>query len=345
MYLKTDLVNQELANPSPTYPGRTSPLLIGGVSQLQNVMKTKSFDWISLSCSKPYADALCAQTMEMKDINSHYKDCFHKGYNAHEYRGVLGGLCQRHTQPYSKHKRWGKSGELWVWTGGNASGCNFESMPSLGVHERKCTRIDIAFDLQCGKDTASTEIMEGFRKHFEEKGLTCGIRGHGDKRGYTSYIGAQSGSRMVRIYRKDIESKNWHYGSTMRIELVLKEDHAQNLFRIACENEETAFNIASAHIKDITGATLFDDLKSVPDTEQKKPSDLASSLASMVLQYGSLLEIIKINNIDLGELLNTRLLSVSDRTKYRELKRIKDASEANMPQVMLEASRIIRKRI
>lgn len=331
-----------MVSKSPDPVKMDSPLLTGGVTLDENVRKSRIIDWVSLSCSGLYSERL----FNKSEICLTKKEPYWKGFKEHQMRkGRWDELIQRHLSPEVKSARWGKTYELWVWTGGNAQFCK-DTIPAEELkHDRKCTRIDCAFDIACEESLEPERLIKDWQDHCDARNITTGPDGQGCRQTWTWYVGARGSDRRIRVYRKDKENPAWAMGATMRIELELHRQESNALFWYYERDIEKMWGMAVAHIEDMTGFRISSDVGSIPETENKKPVELSSSLASLVMQYGSILEVIARNKIDIVPLLDKRLDLISKRTKMRDLKKIKDAKCIPKEIYMNEALKIIEKRL
>lgn len=329
------------------------PLLTGGVLQMQDIAKSKGIDWLSLSVSTSSALHLLERTKKLDGPPKYFK-----GFGIHELRECWGGQCQRHYGPHSKSLKWGKDYELWSWTGENArssfeytSGQCSGVLPNLReIKGAKCTRVDVAFDIRCTKDVSPTDIVNACRETIESQGIKCGTYSEGDIVAETRYIGTSTSERRIRIYRKDIQSPTlitldasesgkdyYEMPPRLRIELVLKRDMAEALYKVSIENEEEAYRIAAQHIYEMCGIVLSDDMGAVPKIPKSEDSGLAEKIAHMVNQYGEVLDLIDNKGVSLKTLLSCRRNKISRMSLHRAKKGREKASGLTSAQIEASA--------
>jgi len=333
-YRKEKNISGKVSGQGETQP----PLLTGGVRLLQNVHKFRGVDWLSLSTSTTYAHKLCGVS-EKKDghINA-------LGFSEHELRTVMGGICQRHFKPTAKSKKYGLFYELWNWTGFNAQASVAMNRP-FGFAGRKCTRIDIAFDLRCDKGLSPFDVTDPLRGFYEEKGIIDGSAGEGGECRTSRYLGSKLADRRIRFYRKDLKESNWQFGPCMRIELMLRRDPANKLFAAMIRDENEGYSIAVAHIEDMCGLVLSDDVSAIPEREIVVRSSVAETMAAMVFQYGRMLDTVAECGIDLNSLLELRRETMGRATRFKDKAFLKEAHELLPADLIEQAEQSYRERL
>jgi len=310
---------------------------------VQDVSKTKGIDWLSISLPIPSAKPL----REATKIGD--GDIYAKGFKQHELRECFGGMVQRHFHPHSKSSKWGMAYELWTWSGENARfslKMMSDAQKVLPELEARCTRMDLAFDLMCSKDTSPEEITDGFREVMDARGIKVGIYCDGDPLAETRYVGSRAGERRIRIYRKDIESPsafvlNAESGELeevalpprMRIELILKKDLADAVYHLAMANEDQAFEVACSEIREMTGLVMTDNVSSVEVTRKTVDSDLSAKIACMVNQYGKVLDVVRARGVDINKVLDARARELSVRGRWRQREAQERVSELSREEI------------
>lgn len=275
-----------------------------------------------------------------------------KGFRHHEWRQVWGGNAQRHTGALSRSKRWGKDYELWNWTGKQAS-CADMVLQRVEVEQRdwKATRVDIAFDFAVGGDISAPSIGREWEAVTEAQALDSGPTGQGNEVTWTWYIGGKSSERRIRIYRKDIESGQCHSEKdpatgewifrgmppTMRVELMLRGEHAAKALEHVIEGHTALGRFAAAHVQAMTGFTPCDEVGELPKIDRPEPSGIGRKTAAMIDQYGATLEACLAAGVDLERLLKVREDKMSVRTKQRSRKALAQALEVGSDAITWEA--------
>lgn len=207
-----------------------------------------------------------------------------QGFGRSELRRMMGGEGWRRWEPCSGSKRWGKAYESWEWAGA-ASHWPAERLRTI---EGYPSRVDLAFDFECGSDERSDDVVRRVRAWVKQKGLKLGVSGEGGIN--TRYIGSIASPRRVRIYRKDLRDAGWalQFGPTLRVELILKDERATDFWAVWCDSPEGAVRGAAHHIEQMMGRSVLDDAQPIPRGKVLEPAwEYAEKLARMMKQYGA----------------------------------------------------------
>ena len=321
------MVNSEHLSPEKSSSGDPPPLLIGGVRQPQASLLCAGCDYLTVSMSASMAEILKgAFPLAREQSPMHFK-----GFKFHEMRASLGGACDRHWGPHTGSKVRGKDFELWGWRGEVASGALYSIRNGAGILNTSelfvATRFDMAFDFHCDPDLSPMSVRDAWAAVWrEELRLRGRIAGEDSSADHTAYIGGMTSDRMIRIYRKDLERG---FGiPTLRVELVLKGEFAQEALEKSLENDRIGVDCCAAHVFAMTGCEFLDHLHPVRLRTPKKKVPIAATLAAMVEQYSLVLTVASELGIDLDSLTGARARQISRATRYKWKRALEEAREA-----------------
>lgn len=304
------------------------PLLTGGLTTPNphlNALTGGSVDYLTITIPSESAHILVDGTDFAEP--GYAKD----GFRESEQRSTPAGVVFRRWSPRQKSNAHGLDYESWLFPGPQAA---------AGVHlaksisEARPSRIDIAFDYSCDPFTTSDDVLESFRDHFESLRMTDGISGQGGIN--TRYIGSSSSTRRLRIYRKDLEDEAYAklHGPTIRLEVVLKDQHAAAWWKhYASGGLSAGFAIAAAHLQYITGQKLVEHHEDVPELVSVDASPPAEHLAQWVKQNASMLCAFCDAGIDLKNLCDMQVKQQNRQARYRrkrKTKTIRDVGPQNV---------------
>lgn len=312
------------------------PLLTGGLTTPNvhlNALNGVSVDYLTITIPASQAEIMLEGTNS--DQPGYAKD----GFKQSEQRTTPLGVVFRRFEPRVASKAHGYEYESWLFPGPQAAtGVDLaKSIPGS-----KPSRIDFAFDFSVDLTTTSDDVLESFRDHFEGKRLTDGISGQGGIN--TRYIGSASSLRRVRIYRKDLEDQAYAklHGPTVRVELVLKGEHAEYLWHRYTEHgEDVATSVAVSHLYDLAGLRLkgSGDLPGLVPVAASAP---AEKLAMWVQQNGATLVALCDAGIDLKKLCDMHAANQNRQAKYRRKRRENEIRHAGTKSVEHLAELIIK---
>lgn len=228
------------------------------------------------------------------------------GFKRSELRTCPGGQVWRRWEPRQPSKAHDLAYESWEWSG-ESSICGAKL---LRLHVARPSRVDVCFNLSISAGLTADQVLEHARPHFESQGLTDGISGHGGIN--TRYIGSKASPRRIRIYRKDKQDQAWAhlYGSTIRIEIELKDEHARNWWKVWAEDEQKAYAVAAGHIEQMSGYRLME-TEDVPELVKVEEAAPAARLAQFIKQHAGTLLANADAGIDVMALARSKMASSS----------------------------------
>lgn len=314
------------ASGGPAAPAHTDPpLLIGGlipenVGQLVHV----GCDFLTVTVPDQTARELLAESV-------HDEDGYGRpGFAKSELRLILGGKCWRRWEPHQASDAWGKAYESWETSSGGAWWL------SRYLRDRECrpTRIDIAWDFSVDKAYTADTFHDAVKPWADKRGITTGISGHAGI--HTRYIGSRKSDRMVRVYRKDLQDAvlGEILGPTLRVELVLKGDHAAAFWGVWSKvaTDEEAWPAAAAVLQLMTGLAISPG--EVPQLQLPECKDESQRLLAFVEQHGPTLLAFADAGVPVFDLCRQRAEMVSKATRMRHGKRVRELRRLGVPQVV-----------
>jgi len=286
--------------------GTTSPPFANRGVDTHEHLASICIDWLTVSLGLDDIAGLMEGSKRDAD------DKATTGFKASEKRQAPGGVVWRRTDPHQESKAWGYGYESWEAPGTAALWLASE----LRSIDSRPSRVDIAFDLADGR--TADDLLESCRPHFTRKRLTDGISGQAGIN--TRYIGGQQSERRIRIYRKDLQSESWAvlHGSTLRVELVLKDRQAHAFWEVwQAGDEHTAYAVAAGHIQEMSGLELMADVREVPQLAPVEQSSAAERVAQFIRQNAGTFVAIRDAGINLNALADAQLSNASRMTQHR----------------------------
>lgn len=286
--------------------GADPPLLTGGSSQNQCV--SRSVDFLTLTASSEVG----AELMRQNPFSESGGAC--RGFSKSEARLCIGGQCWRRWEPFQPSKSFGLAYESWEWAGSVA----MFAADAVARFDVRPSRVDVAYDFACGVRVMADDVAGRCEAWMAERGIKGGVSGEGEIN--TRYIGSRLSERRIRIYRKDLESDVLAelLGPLMRIELVLKNDHARAWWKVWCRSREDAFAAAAAHVHQMSGMELQALTVGVPEFVKPDAADEAQSLFQFIKQHGDRVGSWIDAGVDLVALVNEhREQSISRKRAFR----------------------------
>lgn len=308
------------------------PLLTGGLITTNRLLGA-GIDYLTLTVPTAGGQVLEACTVHAEP--GYAKDGFHRS----EVREGMGGRCFRRWDPRQPSNAEGYRYESWLWSGPHAAE---GARAARYIDGARPSRVDVAFDFSCDQGDRSDDVLEACRLHFTKQGYTAGIAGQAEVN--TRYIGSSTSDRRIRIYRKDLEDETWRavYGPTMRIELVLKEDHAKAWWvKYAEGGEVLGYSIAAGHIEHIAGQRVSDTPGDIPELVTIAEADAASRLAQNIKQNASWIHAACAAGVDVKQLVDQVVERQGKVAKSRRLRRQREIEAAGANQVQRLAEVII----
>jgi hypothetical protein len=112
---------------------------------------------------------------------------------------------------------------------------------------------------------------------------------------WTRYLGSPrgSGDRLLRVYRKDLQQPELGVlagGALLRVELVLRDEHAAALWPLYVDDPASAYAAAAAHVHHMTGCHVQSSITSVPSIDVPDDLDIAQGLLNFMGQYPGVLQ-------------------------------------------------------
>jgi hypothetical protein len=213
----------------------------------------------------------------------------------------MGGFCWRRWEPRVASKHFGQEYESWQFPGSQAEEA-IQRLRRFDVGEVRPSRVDVAFDLVCPSGFTPEEFVESLRSHIESRGIVVGISGSGGVN--TMYVGASGSERRIRVYRKDLQELMYAemFGPTLRVEVELHREQAVAWWRVYHADEAEGLAAAAAHILQMTGFSVCDDVGQVPMRIMPDEADEAESLFQFLNQHAGRLVAWKSAGIPVGEL-------------------------------------------
>lgn len=320
--------------PPPSPEEGTPPLLTGGVLQLQDISRIYSeqhsrvftyslqgegVDFLTATIHSDLVEVsgLLARTVEDEAGRAV------AGFECSERRQCMGGECWRRYKPRQASKVNGLRYESWEWAGESS---RFAASDLRGVG-LKPTRVDVAFDLSVPADFMADDLAEMVKPWAKLQGIGEGISGQNGVN--TRYFGSINSPRRVRIYRKDLEDEAWaaRCGPTLRVEVILKDEHAVKWWDAWCESERAGLELAAGHVLEMLGFQVRDEFADVPTIDASADVDLVNSVAALYRQYGDLLGDLLAVGYPLLDQVHQREQGASRMRRSRSKKRRKAIEE------------------
>jgi hypothetical protein len=241
------------------------------------------------------------------------------GFSQSEQRMCIGGFIWRRWDPHQASTLWAKDYESW-----EASGAESRWFADW-AHGRtvRPSRVDVAFDFAVTDDVLSDHVVHAITDpqhptHTRE-GLSLGINGQAGTN--THYIGSLKSDRRIRIYRRDLLHPYLlqQFGHpVLRVELVLKADHARAWWNVWTDDKTKAIEAAAAHVQSMCGFIVRDTVGTVPPLADPAPvAEPASEIFQFLIQHGPTITKLFDAGIDLVSLANEHTDTVSQRTSIR----------------------------
>ena len=300
----------------------TPPLLIGGVkhtyteqagSKAPNIsLSGVGIDYLTVTVPQATAESLLARTSEDEPGRGS------QGFKQTEKRMCLGGYCWRKWNPVSSSKRWGTEYETWEFSGA----ASFDPARFLQDKECRPSRIDIAFDYDVDADFYPVALESMIEAHVDLIGAK--IRYAGERKKQTLYIGSMKSDRMIRIYRRDeknpllaLEGRH-----ILRVELVLKGDHAEAIWNVMRQDRSDGYPEAAAHVLAMIGYAPCEDVSSVPQLlRTDEDTEAVQMLLQFVTQNAIMLEALDICDVDLRSVVKAKIHTTRNRLQKMKLGR------------------------
>lgn len=286
----------------------TPPLLIGGVNgdkdltqedsvqgplgkyvpdQLRGIWSAKmawdvNWDWATLTAGSASVSDLWAGDPEESGKGRW-------GFRSSEKRGIMGGFVWRRWDPYQSSKAFGLEYE-------SIESCEgFDAQWLVRVMRGRHavpTRLDVAWDFRVAADAAPVQLAELVRPRLLQRGIGTRVAGSlDDHTAQTIYVGSRDSARMLRVYRKDVQSPliAGAYGPIMRVEVELRDDLARAVWVAAERSNDDAFAAAAGIVEDFVGIRLQDRCAGVK-RETLPDAGVIDAVGQMLFQYGDLLD-------------------------------------------------------
>jgi len=275
-----------------------------------------SVDWLTGSVSSADAEAILMPHTEPDEPGT-----ARPGFRRSERRLTLGGRVWRRLEPLQPSKRFGDDYESWEFDGCQAA----HGVDLMARCDRpKVTRIDLAFDFSV-RDVTARELVETIIDDREDVKTPqgFGVGESGQRPHLTMYIGSMSSDRRIRIYRKDVQSPHFAFGCgpIMRVELMLKGRQAHAFWQVFGDDRQAGYAAAAAHIREMSGLIVADDIGTVPEFVAAEIPDDAQRLFTFLEQHGTTLHEFASSGVDLAALAAQRCESISRMTRHRSKQR------------------------
>lgn len=314
------------ATGGPAAPARPDPpLLIGGltpedVGQMSHV----GVDFLTVTVPDQTARDLMAESMPHEDGYGR------PGFAKSEQRLVMGGKGWRRWEPHQVSEAWGRAYESWEFSGHAAW------WPSRFLRERECrpSRIDIAWDFSVDAGYMSDDFAAAVKPWCEAQRITMGHSGHAGID--TQYIGSRKSDRMVRVYRKDLQDAVLAeiLGPTLRVELVLKGDHAAAFWQVwkLAGSEDEAWPAAAAVLQYMCGLAISPG--EMPQLEVPECKDQAQLVLAFLEQNCATVTALVAAGVPVVDLCREASEGSSKRTKIRQTQRVLELRRQGVEQVV-----------
>lgn len=275
-------------------------------------------DWLSMTLAAEVAAELVIQT-ELVEVGKGKE-----GFRQAERRAMMGGEAWRRFEPVTASRRWGLAYESWEWDGPSAG------WPAEWCRGRDCrpSRVDVAFDFSVPDGVSADDVFESMREEVQRRELLVGISGQGGVN--TRYIGGKESERRIRIYRKDLEDEAWalQFGPTVRIELILRGDVAEDWWDGWSISREGALREAAGHVFEMTGCEVLADWEVPTGLQRVRESfEVAAAFKWVIRQYGAVLDVAFECGVDLVSLVAERAAKSGRAGRWRR-DRLRRAVEA-----------------
>jgi hypothetical protein len=300
---------------------------VGGIAWRPGV------DFLTLSMPEAVGGLLVGET-ELEEAGSP-----RPGFKSSERRVCLGGSCWRRWEPHQPAKGWGLGYESWEWEGDAADG----AAGRMRDRESRASRADVEFTYACEPGLTACQVVDAWRDPAKPEKTREGfvIGASGDEPWLTRYVGASSSERRVRVYRWD-RKHLWLGGieapPLLRVELVLKGEHARSWWRAYQGAVDEGRRVAAAHVHAMTGVRLVTGSLEVPEREPDAVADVASDLFEFMEQNAGKIAAFEAAGVDVIGLARERAESARRETVWRMKQRVKRLKRAG-PERVVDAVR------
>lgn len=320
------------APPGPSGAATASgdpPLLTGGlaVPTLPLEVCSRGVDWLTVSMSSDMSHEIRNGPFVGRSLQNFSARAVK--FECGERLMCFGGEVSRRWNPLQRSRRWSFDYESWEFDGSHADWWA-RQLPS----EVSPSRVDVAYDHRCPDDFLACDFAAAILPYLERRGITPGVSGEGSY--LTRYVGAKTSPRRVRIYRKDIQAPAlavMGIGPLLRVELILREDHAKRFWLSWTQNgPEAAFRGAAEAIQHMTGWVVQADAEPLPQLDVPPSIDFGQQVFEFLRQHGATLRAARANGVDLSDL--AEYAPVPERTRFREDARRRQWEQAGPAQVV-----------
>lgn len=311
--------------------GVNPPLLTGGLIHHAKSL-SRAVDYITATVGTEQSKALIVDTDH--DEPGHAG----RGFGKSERRACLGGKLWRRWEPLQPSEAWGMEYESWDVDGVGAS------WMADRLRDVPCrpSRVDVAWDFEVPASFTPDKFIDIVAKHVAEVArTTVGISGQGGRN--TRYVGAPSSLRRVRVYRKDWETPGFAemWGPVLRVELILKAEHAVAWWAPWVHDREEGFEVAAGHVAQMCGVRVQEQLQPVPELVQPEGADEAAALFQFAKQHGPQLNAWFRAGVDVASICRAAADRSSRMTKHRMGKRVKAITAAGVPCVVAQVMQML----
>jgi len=236
-----------------------------------------------------------------------------------------GGSVWWKEDPISPSSRWGT--DYTVLEASGAGGAWLADRLAQHRSEINPTRLDLAVDVLCDRSLSPGDVVAPLDVGELKTASGFGIRyrAAGEPQTWPWWVGARQSGRMLRFYRKDLESPLLYPGigsGVMRVELEVKEGPCKPLYDCWAIHEPSAWGAYGRHVYDMTGRE-FVPISDLPAVEKKPNVEALQQVIQFIEQHGNTLDAAIAAGIDVVELAAVRAARpVKDKgQKSRQIKR------------------------
>lgn len=264
----------------------------------------EGIDWLTVTVGDPEALAELLRKTSLKEAGKGLR-----GFEASERRLCYGGECWRRYRPFTASQTWGRDYECWEWESELADSAAWQLR---GLQVRP-SRVDLAWDYSINERITADSWYRHIRRHAKEQGISLGVAGQGGVN--TRYVGSSSSSRRIRCYRKDLQNDlvKAQFGPVLRVELILRDEYAQQFWSEWSKGSEFAYQLGAAHIRAMTGFLCRPGEVGVIGPLHVRGSDELGTLLALRRQYGEFLAVCLEAGIPDKELLQLLATATSSR--------------------------------
>jgi len=248
-----------------------------------------------------------------------------RGFQRSEKRDVLGGQAWRKWDPYQPSKAFGLQYESWEAARGPDAHCWSGTLRGWDLAVKcRATRVDVAWTFDVRSDVYPDDVIDPEVQAFaKERKFRSPVAG--EHPAWTRYLGVRGSSRMLRVYRKDLQSPVLGFlagGALLRVELETHEDFAAELWRLFVADPDSMYAAAAAHVLHMTGRDVQHDVTCYEPITVPEEADSAQLLLQFMKQNPTMAKRLLSAPGYVRQTLGSLVTEIQSRTsEYRTRKR------------------------